>query len=100
MSQAYVLSFAKGVAVERASADRTVIQMPVTSREYTFKDLSPGLRQAIDILSSTGATEDELARLVEESDGTSALARLYYYLLTFADRRILSYGISCGGGRL
>jgi SagB-type dehydrogenase family enzyme len=100
MSQAYVLSFAKGVSVDRASADRIVIQMPVTSREYTFKDLSPGLRQAIDILSSTGATEDELARLVEESDGTGALARLYYYLLTFADRRILSYGISCGGRRL
>jgi SagB-type dehydrogenase family enzyme len=100
MPQAYVLSFAKGVTVARPSADRTVIWMPVTSREYTFKCLSPGLRQAIDVLSSTGATEDELARLVEEMDGASALARLHYYLLIFAERRALSYGISCGGRRL
>jgi SagB-type dehydrogenase family enzyme len=100
MSQAYVLSFAKGVSVDRPSADRIVIRMPLASRECTFNGLTPGLGQAIDVLSSTGATEDELTRLVEESDGTNALARLYYYLLTFAGRRILSYGISCGGRRL
>ncbi len=93
MLQAYVLSFAKGVTVDAPSADRIVIEMPVTYRQYTFKGLSPGLRQAIEVLSSTGATEDELARLVQETDGTSTLARLYYYLLIFAERRILSYGI-------
>lgn len=96
MSQAYVLSFAKGVKVDTPSTGHTVIQMPVTCREYTFKGLSPGLRRAIDVLSSTGATEDELARLVQAVDGASALARFYYYLLIFAERRILSYGISCG----
>ncbi len=100
MSQAYELSFAKGITVESPSADRTVIQVPVIYRQYTLNDLSPGLRQAIDVLSSTGATEDELSRLVEEIDGTSALARLYYYLIIFAEGRMLSYGISCGGRRL
>ncbi|HMD87031.1 MAG TPA: SagB family peptide dehydrogenase [Terriglobia bacterium] len=100
MSQTYLLSFAKGVTVARPSADRTVIQMPLTFRECTSKGLSPGISQAIDVLSSTGATEDALARLVEELDGTSALARLYYYLLSFVERRILSYGIPCGGRRL
>jgi SagB-type dehydrogenase family enzyme len=96
VSQAYVLSFAKGVTVIRPSTDRIVIQMPITSRECTFKGLSPGLSQAINVLSSTGATENELASLVEELDGANALTRLYYYLFTFAERRILSYGISCG----
>jgi len=100
MSQAYVLSFAEGVTVDKPSGDCAVIQMPVTHRVYTFKTLTPGLRQAIDVLSSTGATEDELAGLVEELDGASALARLYYYLLTFAECRILNYGISCGDQRL
>jgi SagB-type dehydrogenase family enzyme len=100
MSQAYVLSFAKGVTVDTPSPDRMVIQVPVIYRQYILKDLSPGLRQAIDVLSSTGATEDELSRLVEEIDGTSTLAWLYYYLMTFAERRIFSYGISCGGRRL
>jgi oxazoline/thiazoline dehydrogenase len=100
MLQAYVLSFAEGVTVDAPSADRIVIEMPVTYRQYTFKGLSPGLRQAIEVLSSNGATEDELARLVQETDGMSSLARLYYYLLIFAERRILSYGIFRDGRSL
>ena len=100
MSQAFVLSFTEGVTVERASAERTIIHMPPAGREHTFIALSPGLSQAIDTLSSTGATEDELARLVEKSDGPSALARFYYYLLTFAEHRILVYSVTCQGRRL
>lgn len=91
--QAYVLSFAEGVTVDVPSVDRIVIEAPVTYRQCSLKGLSPGLRQAIEVLSSTGATEDELARLVQQTDGRSTLARLYYYLLIFAERRILSYGI-------
>ena len=100
MSQAYVLSFAEGVTVEWQSADRTVVRMPLAHRDYTFKALSPGLHQAIDVLSSSGATEDKLACLVEESDGANGLARLYYYLMFFTERRILSYGVSSGDRRL
>jgi hypothetical protein len=54
----------------------------------------------IDVLFSNGATEVELARIVEDLEGTSALARFYYHLLIFAEYRMLSYGISCGNRRL
>jgi SagB-type dehydrogenase family enzyme len=100
MSQDYVLSFAKGVTVHRPSAHRIVIQTPVASKQCALECHSPGLSQMIDVLSSTGGTEDELARLVEELSGVSALARLYYYLAAFAERRVLSYGVSCGNRRL
>jgi SagB-type dehydrogenase family enzyme len=100
MSLGYVLSFAKGITVTTPAADLAVIQMPVTYKKHSFKDLSPGLRQAIELLNSTGATEEELVRQVEETDGASTLARLYYYLLLFAERRLLSYSITGGGRRL
>jgi hypothetical protein len=38
--------------------------------------------------------EDELACLVEKLVGVSTRAPLYYYLLAFAERPMLSYGIS------
>lgn len=100
MSQTYVLSFAEGVTVDRRSADRAVIQMPLTNRAYSFGTLSPGLRKVFDALSSTGAREDELTRLIEELDGVTGLAPLNYYLLTFAECRILRYTISYGDRRL
>jgi len=100
MSQGYVLSFAKGVTVDRPSADCATFQMPVTCRKFILEGFSPGLGQVIDVLCSIGATEDDLAGLVEELEGASALARLYYFLFTFAERRILSYGVSCGGRQL
>ena len=100
MAQAFVLSFAEGVTVEARSSDCVVIEMPVTYKQYTFKGLSTGLRQAIDTLSSTGATEEDLARVVQETDGTSSLSRLYYYLMIFAERRVLSYSIFNGGHSL
>ncbi len=100
MSQTYVLSFAEGVTIDRPSANRAVIQTPLTNRAYSFGSLSPGLRKVIDALSSAGATEDELTGLIEELDGVTGLAPLYYYLLTFAECRILSYTISYGDRRL
>ena len=100
MSPAYVISFAQSVKVESSSVDRTIVQMAVGTWKCTFEGLPLGLGQVIDVLASTGATEDELACLVEELDGVSELARLYYYLLAFAERRILTYGIVSGETRL
>jgi oxazoline/thiazoline dehydrogenase len=100
MSQTYVLSFAEGVTISRPSADRAAIQMPLANRMYSFGPLSPGLRKTIDVLSSIGATEDELTRVIKELDGVTGLAPLHYYLLTFAECRILSYTISYGDRRL
>jgi SagB-type dehydrogenase family enzyme len=98
ISQSYVLSFREVVTVHWPSADRVVIQM--LGRNCAFEGVSSGLRQVIHVLSSSGGTEDELARVVEERDGMGALARIYYYLSVFAERRLLSYGVICGNERL
>ncbi|RJQ64816.1 MAG: hypothetical protein C4530_01630 [Desulfobacteraceae bacterium] len=95
MSQPYVLSFVKEVSVDHPAPDQVVIQTP--DRRSTLKGLPPGLIRAIDVLSSHGATEDELARQASEIDGESDLARLYYYLSIFARRRMIQYGVSCDG---
>jgi hypothetical protein len=95
MAQNYLLSFVKGVEVETVSADRTAIHIPITCETVALAGLAPGLREAIGVLASTGATEDELAFLVQEKDGPDGLARLYYYLRIFVERRMISYGVSC-----
>jgi hypothetical protein len=40
MLQAYVLSFANGITVDRSSADQTIIDMPLTRTKLTFMALS------------------------------------------------------------
>ena len=97
--QNYLLSFIKGVEVEKASADRIFIHIPVTCETVTLAGLAPGLREAIDALASTGATEDELAFLVQKKDGTEGLAGFYYYLRIFAERLLIRYSVFCDGRR-
>ena len=97
--QNYLLSFVKGIEVETPSADRTAIHIPVTFETVTLTGLAPGLKEAIDLLASTGATEEGLALLVQEKDGPEGLARLYYYLRIFAERRMIRYSVSCDGRR-
>jgi oxazoline/thiazoline dehydrogenase len=98
--QDYVLSFAKGVEVETPSADRIVVRMPVTYKELILGGLSPGLREAVDMLASTGATEDKLAGIVLEKDSTGILPKLYYLLKIFIEHRILCYSVACNGQRI
>ena len=100
MRQSYILSFAKGVAVNAPSEDRIVIEMPVTYKQLALNRLSSGLRQSIEILASTGATEEALADMVAEKDGPDALAKLYYHLMFFVEYRIISYSITFNGQRL
>jgi SagB-type dehydrogenase family enzyme len=98
MTQAYVLSFTEGISVDHPAPDRVVIE--TSDSRFTLKNLSPGLAGAIKILSSRGATENELAVQVEEKDGVDVLSSLYYHLAIFAGRRMLRYGILCDGRRL
>ncbi len=95
MTPAYVLSFTKDVSIDFPAPDQTVILTP--ERRSTLRGLSPGLIRAITTLSLDGAAEDELARQVQETDGASALARLYYYLSVFTQRGLIRYGIPGNG---
>ncbi len=100
MSNEYVLALAKGITVATESAEQIVIHVPLTYKRHTYKGLSPGLRQAFELLASTGANENELACRVEEEDGPVMLARLYYYLFLFAEQRLLSYSVVSNGRRV
>jgi SagB-type dehydrogenase family enzyme len=100
MQQSYILSFAKGVTVNALSEDRIVIEMPVTYKQLAFNGLSSGLRQTIDVLAASGATEEALADLVTEKDGPDALAKFYYHMMIFAKHRIMSYSIVFNGKQL
>ena len=93
--QSFLLSFTEDVSVNHPAPDRVVIQ--TAERLFTLKKLSPGLVRAIEVLSSRGAAEDELAVQVRETDGVESLSRLYYHLEVFAAHRMLCYGISCDG---
>lgn len=95
----YILLFTKGVTVTAPSQDRVVIGVPVTYRQLVFNEPSSGLRRVIDVLASTGATEEGLAEIILEADGPDALAGLYYHLKAFARHRIISYCISCNNGK-
>lgn len=95
MAQNYVLSFTEDISVDHPAPDQVIIQ--TTDRRFTLEILSPGLVRAIKVLSSQGATEDELAVRVQERDGVGALSRLYYYLAIFEAHRMLRYGIAWGG---
>lgn len=97
MELAYILSFAKTVEVETPEEHRLLIRGPAVCRELVVKELTPGLRRAFSVLLSNGATENELAGLVREADGAAALAKFYYCLLLFAERRMLCYGLSRNG---
>lgn len=95
-----MLSFVQGITVLKPEADRAIIEVPSTGRQFTLAEVSPGLMQVLDILSAAGATEDDLGSMVEKSDGSGALARLCYYLLLFAERCMVRYSVSFDGRQL
>lgn len=95
MTQAYVLSFKEDISVDHPGPDQVVVE--TSDRRFSLMKLSRGLVRSIQVLSSRGATEDELAGEVEENDGVGALSRLYYHLAIFEAHRMLRYGISCDG---
>jgi SagB-type dehydrogenase family enzyme len=100
MHQPHILSFLEGVVVTTPSEDRIAIEVPITYKQLVFNGLSSGLRQAIDVLASTGASEEELAGIALKKDGPDALARFYYLLTTFTTHRIIRYTVALNGQRL
>jgi len=95
MSSAVLLSFTEDISVDAPASELRVIQ--TIARRFTLKGVTPGLAHAIGVLSSQGATEDDLARQVAEIDGDSSVALLYYYLAIFTERKMIRFGITCQG---
>lgn len=98
MSDNYVLSLVRDVSVDEVSENQIVIQ--TWDRRFHLKNLTPGLRRAILVLSSDGATEDELARTALQLDGDSSIARFYFYMQMFSEHRIMLHSVQSNGFRL
>jgi SagB-type dehydrogenase family enzyme len=95
MTQAPVLSFRQDVSLGEASADQVAIEVP--AGQLTVNKVTPGLLAALQTLAAGGASEDDLSRLVFESDGAAGLGPLYYQLHRFARLCLLCYTVVANG---
>lgn len=95
MAQALVLSFRKGVSLIEVSEEEVAIETPWDSVSLT--KLTPGLLAALRLLSSCGATEDDVSDLVVKSDGAFGLVPLRYRLRQWLDLGLLSYTLAADG---
>jgi SagB-type dehydrogenase family enzyme len=98
MNKPFILSFHNNVSLLEEASDRIVVQSPVVPLsipQFTLElnELSPGLLTAIKSLTSEGATEEHLSDLVLQSDGLSALTRLYYYLQKFNSLGMICHSV-------
>jgi hypothetical protein len=90
-----VVSFRPDVSVRDAAPGQVVLSAPGTT--VTLKKVTPGVATALRILSSTGATEQALSRLVRETDGGAQLSGFYYRLHQWATLRLLCYSLVADG---
>jgi oxazoline/thiazoline dehydrogenase len=95
MTQAPVLSLRRDVLLVGACTDQVTLKLP--SGKATLSKVTPGMLAALRTLTSGGASEDDLSRLVFESDGASALGPWYYQLQRFGRLGLLCYTIVTGG---
>lgn len=94
MPNGYVLAFGRDVTVVEATENSITIE--TAERRIALKDLAPELRDAVGRLSA-GATEDELARIVQATGGNGILPLLYFHLDAFRRHRMLTYGVESDG---
>jgi SagB-type dehydrogenase family enzyme len=102
MLSPFVLSLKKTVLLVRESSDRVVLQSPLIPLtrprlELNLEGLSPGVLNAIEVLTADGGTEASLTDLVVQTDGFSQLPKFYYYLEKFIHLGLLCYTLQAEG---
>ena len=88
MSPSLLLSFHKNISVHQELEDSFILH--ATNGKFDLSHLSTGLKKAIASLEGIGATNEELANLVTQIDGSFNLPQLYYYLQQF-----IGHGLIC-----
>jgi SagB-type dehydrogenase family enzyme len=102
MLSPFVLSLKKTVSLVKESSDRAVLQSPLIPLtrpriELNLEGLSPGVRNAIEVLAADGGTEASLTDLVVQTDGFLQLPKFYYYLEKFIHLGLLCYTLQAEG---
>lgn len=87
-----LLRFKNGISLIAESEDSFTLRSPDLNLE--LGQLSPGMQEAIAILTNEGATEDRLGDQVLEIDGAAALPRFFYYLQLLIDRGLICHSIA------
>lgn len=95
MSQSILLSFPENISVDRDIEPS--FKLNSDNLKLNLSHLSTGIKKAIASLQGEGATNEELADLVIQTDGSSNLPHLYYYLHQFMRHGLICHTLQVDG---
>src|SRR5262245_60695598 len=84
MAESFIVSLPTGAVVASEGDGRMAVQ--TESARVTLKHLTAAMQSVLSTLAGTGASEDQLAEKIGQSDGIVGLSR-FYNLLDQLDRR-------------
>src|SRR5260370_42476595 len=98
-AESFVLSFRDGIALLEQPDGGTVLRS--SDAEITLGRPSPGFRTALRVLSSDGATEEQLLDLVSDAGGGEGDAsKVWHYLRYFTQHGILWHALTWNESRI
>ena len=98
MFQSTLLSFRDGVSIVKTSATAIALECPLG--RVRLDDVTPGVLAAVGILSSGGATEDEISDVVLGADGGAARVLLRCQLAQWGKLGLIRYTVLGNDGPL
>ncbi|MEG4505938.1 SagB family peptide dehydrogenase [Microcoleus sp. F6_B4] len=93
-----ILTFKPEISIIEDAEKGLILKAPYI--DFNLNKLSPGIVAAIKILSTAGATETALTQLVVATDGSSALAKFYYYLEQFVILGLVYHTLEIDGSAI
>ncbi|HSF73024.1 MAG TPA: SagB family peptide dehydrogenase [Microcoleus sp.] len=93
-----ILSFKPEISIIEDAEKGLILKAPYI--EFNLSKLSPGIVAAIKVLCTEGATETALSQLVVATDGSSALAKFYYYLEQFVILGLVYHTLEIDGSAI
>ncbi|MEG4274276.1 MULTISPECIES: SagB family peptide dehydrogenase [unclassified Microcoleus] len=93
-----ILTFKPEISIIEDAEKGLILKAPYI--DFNLNKLSPGIVAAIKVISTEGATEKALSQLVVATDGSSALAKFYYYLEQFVILGLVYHTLEIDGSAI
>jgi len=93
-----ILTFKPEISLIEDADKGLILKSPYI--EFNLNKLSPGIVVAIKILCTAGATEKALTQVVVSTEGSSSLAKFYYYLEQFVILGLIYHTLELDGSSL
>jgi oxazoline/thiazoline dehydrogenase len=93
-----ILAFKPEISLIEEAEKGLILKAPYI--EFNLSKLSPGIVAAIKVMCTEGATEKALSQLVVATDGSSALAKFYYYLEQFVILGLVYHTLEIDGSAI